>query len=949
MAQKQTAEARREARRLARENARAARRRRQIARRLDWRTDVTQLMMGIDRTIQAFWPLGAVALLFLALTYAGVWGAASDMVRGGLTGALGLAAIAAFLRGVWVWRWPSSVEARARLDQGRRDRPVASFDETMVLGRGDAAAGALWEAHQRQVAEKAATVRAPMAQLDVGGRRDPWATRFLAALLLGGGLLLSPPGDHFADWLRPYGAAASVPSGEDAVEIWAVPPDYTGLPPVYFDAETRQGGVARLPLGSTVYLSAFVEGAEPALSITPRLAETPLQPSADGGFSAEIVIDRSRRIEFVARAADVRPTIDLKIEPWPDRPPRVEMVAPPQRAGDGRLGLTYAAVDDYGVVRAWVVIALDEDALVGGYAPDAAEPQIIEVAAPRGGGYVEGGGPPDLSNATVVDVDVADHPWSGLPVVVSLRVEDAIGQTDETRAAVVTMPDLLISEPMAKALVEQRRLMIWNIDAAARATRTLYAASEIPEEYFLGSTIFLLIESALHDLSRGLTLDAVADVRDVALHKLWRAALRLEELGRDNPPGRLDRAERRLREALERDDITDQELAELMAELRAAIEEYIAFLMQLAATNPELAERLAEEFGGGGEGESLGRSQLDELLDQLEDAARDGERQQAEDMLTALEDLLENLRPNQGQPSADGFGSQNQTESEEGGEPDVDEQMRDIIEEQQRLAEEGFDEYLRERQGDSAEQEQGQQSEGRQSQGQQNQGQQDQAQQNGGQPDQGRQNGEQGEENAGAPDNGSNGPADLAERQRELRDALGALRRRLDEELPEELDDADAAERRRRAEGALERAEEGMDEAERRLREGDTRGAAREQMEVIEELREGFREFDRRLAERDGESDEERAFREPGDDLEDQGRPDQRTDQRPDNRSLDPLGRPLGPDSPGRGANGEDFEGDLGGFRTSREVMEELQRRLQDPDRPAEERDYIDRLLRDPF
>jgi hypothetical protein len=60
-------------------------------------------------------------------------------------------------------------------------------------------------------------------------------------------------------------------------------------------------------------------------------------------------------------------------------------------------------------------------------------------------------------------------------------------------------------------------------------------------------------------------------------------------------------------------------------------------------------------------------------------------------------------------------------------------------------------------------------------------------------------------------------------------------------------------------------------------------------------------------------------------------------------RGRDPLGREPGD---GRGA----LEGSLNGgadvAERARRVLEELRRRLSDPNRPSEERDYLERLLK---
>ena len=67
-----------------------------------------------------------------------------------------------------------------------------------------------------------------------------------------------------------------------------------------------------------------------------------------------------------------------------------------------------------------------------------------------------------------------------------------------------------------------------------------------------------------------------------------------------------------------------------------------------------------------------------------------------------------------------------------------------------------------------------------------------------------------------------------------------------------------------------------------------------------------------------------------------------------DRAGSDALGRdPLGRDS---GDHGALFGGGLNGgpdvAERARRVLEELRRRLADPNRPGEERDYLERLLR---
>jgi hypothetical protein len=194
----------------------------------------------------------------------------------------------------------------------------------------------------------------------------------------------------------------------------------------------------------------------------------------------------------------------------------------------------------------------------------------------------------------------------------------------------------------------------------------------------------------------------------------------------------------------------------------------------------------------------------------------------------------------------------------------------------------------------------------------QQQGQRGQRGQRGQQGQQGQQGqrgqGQQGQQGEG-PDGGDQLGA-LGDRQRELREMLGRLRRGMREfglQSPNQLGEAGEA----------------MDRAERALRGGDLDGATQEETRALEQLRQGAREMAqqmlRQMPSRFGLSD-------PMGELDPMGRPPQRTD---------------GPD-PGVGVKVPD-QIDI---QRAREILEELRRRLGEPTRPMLELEYLERLLK---
>jgi len=120
---------------------------------------------------------------------------------------------------------------------------------------------------------------------------------------------------------------------------------------------------------------------------------------------------------------------------------------------------------------------------------------------------------------------------------------------------------------------------------------------------------------------------------------------------------------------------------------------------------------------------------------------------------------------------------------------------------------------------------------------------------------------------------------------------------------------------------ALDEAERNMGEARDRLREGDFSGAFDSQAQAMENMRQTLREIENRQeAGRSGQDGEITAERD----------------------QYDPLGRPLG--NKGR-ADGDTAVPDANASDRARELLGEIRRRSGDAARPAEELDYLNRLL----
>lgn len=188
----------------------------------------------------------------------------------------------------------------------------------------------------------------------------------------------------------------------------------------------------------------------------------------------------------------------------------------------------------------------------------------------------------------------------------------------------------------------------------------------------------------------------------------------------------------------------------------------------------------------------------------------------------------------------------------------------------------------------------------------------------------GRPNGQQSDRNRRA-------YGDLKGNQQELRQKLEqmleALKRQRGQPGQEESGEGGGSEAEKQANDALGRAGKAMEDAEGSLEGGDSEGAVDSQGRALQALRKGAQSLaDAMQGEGEGQG-------QPG------GQQSGSTER------TDPLGRPM------RSREyGDDYTVKIPGeidVQRARRVLEELRRRFSEPDRPREELDYLERLLRD--
>ncbi|MGF6861092.1 uncharacterized protein (TIGR02302 family) [Rhodobacteraceae bacterium MBR-64] len=832
---------------------------------------LTRAGLVAERAARAFWPLWSLVLLVVALLALGVQGALTGPVLAGLGGLVGGLAVVALWYGVRRFRWPSVAEARDRLDHTLPGRPIAALTDHQVIGTDDGASKAVWRAHLERMAARARAARPVRPDLRLASR-DRFALRYVGLTALVMALLFGSIWRvaSVRDMLPGGPALASGPSWEG----WIEPPRHTGLPTLYLN-EIKAGTLA-VPVGSAVTLRLY--GEVGALSVEETVSGQPLANSpADEPMVRQFDVARPGALRITGANGRA-----WQVDTIPDTAPAISFAGDMVREAGGRARQDFRAIDDYGVTGVQAEISLDPGAVDRRHGlaanPEPRDPITVDLPLPVAGDRKD-------FTESLID-DFSQHPWANLPVRITLRAVDAAGATSTVSRAGITLPGRRFFDPLAAAVIEMRRDLLWARANGPRSAQILRAVTHLPEGFVRDHSAYLQLRVAMRRLDAGNAASGGLSVavRDEVAAALWDIALQIEEGDLASALERLRRAQDRLSEAI-RNGADKSEIAELMQELREATQDYIRQLAEDAARNPDRQQADNQNTL------QLSQDQLQQMLQRLQELMEQGRTAEAAELLEQLRQLMENLQVTQGQ----GEGQQGPGEQ-------AMRDLADTLRQQQGLSDEAF-QNLQDRFGQGGSQPEGQQP-----------GQQGMPGQPGGQEP-----GRSGEGPQGTAPGGETGQS-LAERQQALREQL---RRQQEQGLPfAGTQEGDAVER------GLNDAARAMDKAERALRGQNLAEALDHQSRAMEALRESLRNLGEAMArnQQPGQGQQGQAM----------GDGDPRGDRDPLGRSIGRSGR-IGTDE--QLLQGEDV------YRRAEELLDEIRRRSGDQTRPEAERDYLRRLL----
>lgn len=843
-----------------------------------------RLALVWERWAPVLWPPAALLALYVALALFGLWDRLGDPWR---AGALALTLLLSLGLAIRAWRAGTPVtesltRRRVEDDSAFDARPLEGLEDYAALGETD-----LWTAHQARLRgmTQAARGRRPYAALAAS---DRYALRFAAlALVL---VALSVAGDRAGARLQTaFAPRVEISAGPGAVlDAWLDPPAYTGAPPIFLSASDT-GKDVKAPAGSEFTLRASAARRSPRVTVKTADGTQILQPEQveTGIFEARAVIEQDAEIRTGNRV--------WRIAAQPDALPVIGLAAAPEATPSGALKLTLKASDDHGLTGAELTFALASD-------PRQVDSADLDMFAA-----------PTKSFEGPVEIDLTGHRWAGRQVRLRLTATDGADQTGYSDWLVTRLPERVFIDPLAKAVVEQRGILMneahnyaplpprgkagepslyagqSSARRIARAPRDVKRVADMldavtadGDRYFSDYAVFLGLTQVKSRLDLARDMDEVAKLPP----ELWRIALRAETGDLANAEEALRAAERALMEAMARGAELN-ELMQLFDAYQQAVDRYMQALRQNALENGQFAE-------GGMSGGTMESGDIQEMLDAIRESAELGATDDASAALQAMGEMLRNMQ----MQLAMGGGGQGQGEMSEEQRRDLEdlEDLGDMIGDERSVMDGTVREY-------------GEGREDTRPAGPDTRDRRPLSQilppgesfgENGGD--------EEGDDGQGAPN------AALAERQKGISEALDGLREGMGENGAGNLGGDDPAQ-------SLERADEAMRRSEEALRQGDGRSARQAQEEAIGALREGADRLAQRMMERSKQA--------------------QNGENGQASEGSDPLGR-----SGGIGRGGENVQiPEKAERQKARDILEEIRRRAAERGRPQEELDYYDRLL----
>ncbi|MFD2204425.1 DUF4175 domain-containing protein [Kiloniella antarctica] len=593
---------------------------------LPWKTRykamLTRLILFWEAFLAAswvFWGTLSISIIIILLdipTLLPIWAHLTFLILAGL-----LLMTSVILFGI-KFKIPDQYAALRRLEKTNQlsHRPLSSISDRPL--KATKSGLSLWLKNKKRLEASLSSLTVPLPR-PLLFKIDPYGLRSLVIF----GLFVSA--FSYDQWPNRITTAFDlnrlIPSSQTGgvkYSMWLTPPDYTGAPPLFFDKEFSIPEQLDLPQGSRALVQ--VHGLEGSPNL--ELSDTTIEMERTGETSHEstFVITESGTLSI---ATSFRTLLNADVNLLVDQNPEIRFMEKPQENDQGLLKISFETEDDYGTNILEILFWQDD--------PNKAE--IIKLPLPASQSKKYEG---------QYYLDLTDHVLAGEQVWFQLATLDALDQKGNTETIKITVPERPFTHPLARQLVNLRKDL--NIpENKGNVIAMLGGLVKRPDYYEYDTLVALTMTIA----GKHLLFDTTSDAKKESQELLWKTALHLED-------GRLSTAQRDLRdiqkqlqEALS-SQAPPEEINRLMDKLQQAVDSLLAKMLEQFLTDPEQENPPPLPEGA----KTLDGKDLQKLIDQARMLAENGSMEEAMQLLSELQNMLENLAFQQGPNPQDNAG-----------------------------------------------------------------------------------------------------------------------------------------------------------------------------------------------------------------------------------------------------------------------------------------------------
>ena len=588
-----------------------------LGRRLSW----ARFVIFVDRAAPALWPAIGVMGLYFALALFGLFTITPWLVQSLILAAAITAMGLALENGFRDFRMPTWQDAARRLERDNKllHRPISEADDLLLAGSNDPVAQELWAHHRARALPEKLRFAWPDPDFDA---RDPRRLHLILLVLLTASLIVAR-----GDWReRLTGAFDSGAARGISLDAWVDPPPYTGIAPIYLPAGENR--IISVPAGSVLNLRAH--GANHAPGVSLGDLDPPRFSGAAGEFSATAKLTQDGHVRVQASGHRIG---FWNLHVIPDLAPSIAFTAPPSATERDAVKFSFKASDDYAVTSAKVVIQ-----------PHGKPGAPIVIDLPLA---------PAKSVAQSTYSDLTGHPYAGLTVDAHLEARDGAGQTGVSKTITFRLPERVFTDPLARALIEQRQALATSDNRESRRpiAEMLNALTIAPEKFYADQAgVYAAIRAAYWGVR---SIKAPGDIEHVE-DLLWQTAMAIEQKGMLAAANNLRELQALITAAMAAH-APQQVIDQLLQRYNQAMQRYLSALAQ---NSPNASKQPLPDDPNA---KTLGFDDLQKMMQAIQQLSQSGNREQAAQMLAALQNMLENMRISK---QANGQGGNSQQNSE---------------------------------------------------------------------------------------------------------------------------------------------------------------------------------------------------------------------------------------------------------------------------------------------